>query len=437
MANPTALEITEKTDLTTLVGDDAEYRDLVLAKFHTDVGNVTWGEAKLTTKDEFLDEYGSNSAGIRSKLRKWLQQYGLEDEFKPKQRNGNQQPLQPSVWNALVPQILELPLPVLPDIEAGTTTDIPAETITIPETCKKEESDKDPPADNTGATAHAGSSGEGDDSKIDETQKELKTKRQLEETTWEGNKRRKYWKPSKLPKSFESPVRWYQGWKDSELFVRQCTLECFSIMWKEGKRAEAEWGSSGKKRCLAFIVTGPPGLGKSWSSNMIVWYLLKERQNIWFHSASDHTLTTIEFVDGQDHPTVLERPEAEVLRATPPEGTWFLYDSVGGSGSASAVVAFKGQPPGIPCVIFSSPKDTNYKQGVKQMRGGPGGGIVWELWTPAWEWEELEAVMQSMHKEAGGSKSDHVHLMLSFHVHTAVPRHAHQTFCNSKKRRRV
>lgn len=91
MANPTASEITEKTDLTTLVGDDAEYRDLVWAKFHTDVGNVTWGEAKLTTKDKFLTEYGSNNPGIRSKLRKWLQHYGLEGGFKPKQDAPDQQ----------------------------------------------------------------------------------------------------------------------------------------------------------------------------------------------------------------------------------------------------------------------------------------------------------------------------------------------------------
>ena len=52
---------------------------------------------------------------------------------------------------------------------------------------------------------------------------------------------------------------------------------------------------------------------------------------------------------------------------------WFLYDSVGGSGAIEKMTPFTEQPIGVPCVISSSPKDTNYKQGIKNMRGGPGG----------------------------------------------------------------
>jgi hypothetical protein len=120
-------------------------------------------------------------------------------------------------------------------------------------------------------------------------------------------------------------------------------------------------------------------------------------------------LTTIEFKDNVKSPTISERREEDALHWHPPEGTWFLYDSVRGSGANDKMIPFTEQPVGVPCVIFSSPKDTNYKQGIKSMKGGPGGGKVWELWTPSWEWNELESVMHSLYKESGGSKSDYVH----------------------------
>jgi hypothetical protein len=254
---------------------------------------------------------------------------------------------------------------------------------------------------------------------INENQEEHSTKRNfvelpIEATSKEedGKKRRKLecWTASRKPVAVESPAKWYLGKQDSELFIRQCTLDCFKIIWEAVEKSKKEWAEEKKMRCVAFIITGPPGLGKSWSSNTIVWRLLKERQNMWFHSASDHTLTTIEFKDDDvATPTIVERREEEALHKHPPAKTWFLYDSVGGSGALEKMIPFTEQPEGVPCVIFSSPKDTNYKQGIKNMKGGPGGGKVWELWTPSWEWQELESVMHSLYKESGGSKSDYVH----------------------------
>lgn len=260
------------------------------------------------------------------------------------------------------------------------------------------------------------------------------------ETANRDRKERRIWKASHKPVAVPAPeTKFYQGpTKKSELFIRECTLKCFEIMWKAVEGQKEEWDKQGFMRHVAFIVTGPPGLvGKSWSSNAIVWQLLRKRQNIWFHSASDHTLTTFVFEGNAKNPSISDRPERDVINCKPPEGTWFLYDSVGGSSGTADMIPFQKQNVGVPCVIFSSPKDTNYKVGIKTMRGGAGGGLVWELWSPAWGWEELEAVMPSMHKEAGGGKSDHVHLMLSGNVHTAMPHHAHQTLCNSKNGKRV
>ena len=79
--------INDETDLTTLVGDNDEYRRLVQAKFKTEYGNVTWGAARLTTKDEFLDEYSVNTGGVKSLLRQWIVNYGLEDGFRAPPQN--------------------------------------------------------------------------------------------------------------------------------------------------------------------------------------------------------------------------------------------------------------------------------------------------------------------------------------------------------------
>jgi len=77
-----ATPVNDETDLTTLVGDNGKFRALVEAKFRSEFGNITWGDARVWTKDEFLDEYGSNSAPARNLLKKWMAQYGLEAGFK-------------------------------------------------------------------------------------------------------------------------------------------------------------------------------------------------------------------------------------------------------------------------------------------------------------------------------------------------------------------
>ena len=250
---------------------------------------------------------------------------------------------------------------------------------------------------------------------IDETPEAKGTKRNLfelktteEEQSGRGKKRRVS-KARYMPVTVKPPPskQWYQGTADSELFIRQCTIDCFNIMWEAVQKDKAQWAKEKRidGRHVVFIITGPPGLGKSWSSNTIVWHLLQKRQNIWFHSASGRTLTTFEFQEGAPDPIISERPEDDVKKYKTPAGTWFLYDSVGGSKSTDAMLSFQKQPPGVFCVIFSSPKESSYKTGIKTMQDG----LIWRLWTPSWEWPELKAVMKSLYKEYGGSKSDHVH----------------------------
>ena len=147
----------------------------------------------------------------------------------------------------------------------------------------------------------------------------------------------------------------------------------------------------------------------------MVWRLLQKHQNMWFHSASAHTLTMIEFSD-VGPPTITERPEQDVHRFHPPPGTWFLYDSVGRTGTTLNMYPFEAQPPGVPCIIFSSPKDTNYRIGIKQMEGTPGGGRILHFWMPAWDWNELDLVMDALYMEAMSGKSDHSHAHLIGYV---------------------
>ena len=251
------------------------------------------------------------------------------------------------------------------------------------------------------------------------------------ETANRDRKKRRLWTASRKPVALllkgtcvtSEGTRWYQGrTEESELFVRECTLKCFTEIWETVEIKKEEWIDD-TERHIAFIVTGPPGLGKSWSSNAIVWQLLKKRQNIWFHSASDHTLTTFVFEGEDASPKISDFPEIDVIKYKAPEGTWFLYDSIGGSSGAGEMISFQEQGVCVPCVIFSSPKDKNYKQGIK----GMGSGLVRYLWMPSWEWHELKAVMPSFYKEHGGSKFEHCAFACCWndYVHAAMPHHGH------------
>jgi len=126
---------------------------------------------------------------------------------------------------------------------------------------------------------------------------------------------------------------------------------------------------------------------------------------MWFHSAGDKTLTMVEFSAGFADPVVAEVHEKEVFSRRPSPGTWFLYDSVGNTRSGQTLIPFTQQPPGVPCIIFSLPKDTNYINGLTEMTGSPIGGKILYLWMPTWAWDEIEAVMPSLYKSFAGSKS--------------------------------
>jgi len=83
--------VDDDTDLTTLVGENGRFKMLVESKFHTEVGNVTWEVAKAFSKEEFLDNYGSNNPGVRNMLVAWVAHYALGDRFEQQPAPGRPQ----------------------------------------------------------------------------------------------------------------------------------------------------------------------------------------------------------------------------------------------------------------------------------------------------------------------------------------------------------
>lgn len=77
--NQEMADVTDETDLTTLVGENDEFKKLVESEFQSsEVGNHTWGKAKVYTKDEFLNEYGSGrDPVVRNFLVAWIAHYRL------------------------------------------------------------------------------------------------------------------------------------------------------------------------------------------------------------------------------------------------------------------------------------------------------------------------------------------------------------------------
>jgi hypothetical protein len=73
--------VDDDTELTTLTGEHGKYRRLVEDLFQTEYGSATWGEVKLSTKDEFLDAYSSGKRAVRDKLAAWIRYNELEDRF--------------------------------------------------------------------------------------------------------------------------------------------------------------------------------------------------------------------------------------------------------------------------------------------------------------------------------------------------------------------
>jgi hypothetical protein len=86
------VSVDDKTDLSTLTGDNEQYRKLVERKFQSIDGNVTWEDAKSMTKDGFMNLYGANEpAAVINRLNGWIKHHELEAGFKPpspQQQNG-------------------------------------------------------------------------------------------------------------------------------------------------------------------------------------------------------------------------------------------------------------------------------------------------------------------------------------------------------------
>jgi len=85
------------------------------------------------------------------------------------------------------------------------------------------------------------------------------------------------------------------------------------------------------------------------------------------------------FLCRRDVPVVKDLPEKFVEYNHPPTGTWLIYDDSAGRGHD--LIPFIKQPPGVPCIIFSSLKDSSLVSGIAAMASG---GKVFYLRMPAW-----------------------------------------------------
>lgn len=79
----------KNTDLTTLCGKQNKYQKMVQALFATEFGNVKLGDILLTSKDEFLKEYGK-SPQTKSLLRGWIEEYNLTERFAKSDSSSNE-----------------------------------------------------------------------------------------------------------------------------------------------------------------------------------------------------------------------------------------------------------------------------------------------------------------------------------------------------------
>lgn len=81
------MTVEDETDLITLTGENEEYKNLV-EEFFT--WNLTWGDIKGVSRNEFLDSFCKDQAiAVRYHLLAWVKDYNLMDRFQPEAQQEN------------------------------------------------------------------------------------------------------------------------------------------------------------------------------------------------------------------------------------------------------------------------------------------------------------------------------------------------------------
>lgn len=148
------------------------------------------------------------------------------------------------------------------------------------------------------------------------------------------------------------------------LFVRKCHVDLFDIIMGLYKPQLPERG---------IVITGNPGIGKSWFLSYCLLRLANEKKTVFFESVRrderwlfkpDGTATQIK----GDWPLETEDPS-----------TVFLFDPYGGAPrEPKRVTAFT--------VVASSPDKRNFKEFAKQTGSR-------KFYMPCWTWDEIELIL--------------------------------------------
>eukprot|EP01124_Arcella_intermedia_P014092 TRINITY_DN20481_c0_g1_i1.p1 TRINITY_DN20481_c0_g1~~TRINITY_DN20481_c0_g1_i1.p1 ORF type:complete len:343 (-),score=49.68 TRINITY_DN20481_c0_g1_i1:50-1051(-) len=164
-----------------------------------------------------------------------------------------------------------------------------------------------------------------------------------------------------LPKG----LRWLTG-SSPHLFVRNCDKDLFDIIHKRYQE-----GSPGA------ILTGNPGIGKSWFLSYCLLRFAQQGQSVYYQSAGEN-LAWLFRPDGLVR--LFEAPAtvpAEIRDS--PSSTVYLFDPSG---------PFPAEPIATHCftLVAAPPERKHYHSFAKRIDN-------FKLYQPVWSWEELECVL--------------------------------------------
>ncbi len=163
-------------------------------------------------------------------------------------------------------------------------------------------------------------------------------------------------------------LNWFFDFHKPSIFARSCNRLLFDRMrsLKDDDQQEE----------IGVLLTGPPGIGKSWFLMYTIYRLAAEPSvpKIILHSAKDHTAYLF-----KPNGTVskIRNPVGDDLRTVSDKDTWYLFDASEGGDECF--------PIGVFTIVTASPNRLHYKGFMKQV------GTT-KLFMPTWTYDEIATV---------------------------------------------
>lgn len=172
---------------------------------------------------------------------------------------------------------------------------------------------------------------------------------------------------------------WYLGTGSRHLFVRRCVKDLGMALMKE------ILDESTRKECATcYVISGAPGIGKSWSINAFVTELLRNGLAVFFHNGSSGHALLLSKEDGEVSVTSVDAPDIEDMFDP---HVVYVYDSPGSKvkpGSHHSQARVRNNV-GV-SLIFSPPKIDNYDYATSKTNG-----IVIVKNLPTWSNPEMRS----------------------------------------------